>query len=444
MKRILILGAVAALLAASAGSAIANDARAIALGGSVIANGKGVHGAIGNPASMMAMQRRSETVHFRFGFGAEFRDSGDTLDTLTDSENEDLISDIEREIDVLSSAPITCNPIEGEFQSTGSDPCVSGTQSLSDLAGRVLDIIDLVDEESIEGLGVADVGMAFTHSTVPFAINLRFSAAGSGSPDISDGDRAYISEFSTLLDDDSITLDELNSSEFLSFNDVGEPLTVQQPEDVLQTRGSGGALLRTQLGVSLATTVIVGGHNVDLGVTPKFSSLRAQNLDIPVSDEFREEVPSASDQFKDSEVSESSFTIDIGGSMLLPDIPVRVAAVIRNLIPESIKTMDGFEFETTPQLILGAAFHRGLLSVTGDLALNEAEQDNFATQKLGVGVEYGTRLLAVRAGINHDAARTTETTALSLGFGLGPLDIGGRVTGVDALEMGAQIAFSFK
>ncbi|MFK7995605.1 MAG: conjugal transfer protein TraF [Granulosicoccus sp.] len=443
MNRILTLSTVVTLLAASAGSAIASDARSIALGGAVIANGKGVHGAMANPASMMAMQRREETVHFRFGFNAEFRDSGDTIDTLTDSENEDLISDIEREIDILSSSPITCIPI-GPSQSAGTDPCVSGTQPLSDLAGRLLDIMDLVDEESIEGFGAADFGMAFTQAKVPFAINLRVSAAGSGSPDIADGDRSYISEFNTLLDGDSVTLDELNSSQFLTFNEIGLPLSVVQPEDVLETSGSGGALLRSQLSVSLARTVKVGGHNVDIGVTPKISSLLARNLDINVRDEFLEDETSASDRFEDSEVTETSFTADVGGYMMLPNVPIQVAAVVRNLVPESIKTTTGFEFETTPQLILGAAFHRGMFSVTGDLALNEAKQDNFETQKIGVGVEFGTRLLAIRGGISHDAARPTESTSLSLGFGLGALDIGGRLTGTDALEFGAQIAFSFK
>ncbi|MBX2878550.1 MAG: hypothetical protein KTR32_01400, partial [Granulosicoccus sp.] len=40
----------------------AEDARSLALGGSVIANAKGAHGALSNPAAMMAMKRRAETL----------------------------------------------------------------------------------------------------------------------------------------------------------------------------------------------------------------------------------------------------------------------------------------------------------------------------------------------------------------------------------------------
>lgn len=440
MNRILTISALATLLTASTGGAIASDARAIALGGSVVANGKGVHGAVANPASMMAMQRRSETIHIRFGFAAEFRDPSETIDTLSDSENKDLIEDVESEIDDLSATNVECNP----FTDDDSAVCIAGTQGLSDISGRIVDIMNLVDGQTIDGLGAADLGMAFTHTKIPFAINLRVSAAGSGTVSIADDDLTYISEFNELLDDDGLTLGELSNSEFLTVDEFGVPLSVVQPEDVLESEGSGGALLRTQLGVSLATSVTVGGLNVDLGVTPKFSSLLARSLDANIRDEFLDNTRDASDRFDDSEVTASSVTLDVGGSMMLPNAPIQVAAVIRNLIPESIKTNEGFEFETTPQLILGGSFQRGMVNVTGDLALNEAKQDNFATQKMGIGVEFGTRLLALRAGISHDAARKADATSLSLGFGLGALELGGRLTGVEALEVGAQLAFSFQ
>ncbi len=439
MRRILGLSAMATILCASAGHVIASDARSISLGGAVVANGMGVPGALSNPASMMSMQRRGEKTHLRIGFSAEFRDTGNAIDTLIDDDNEDLISDIDREIDILSTTPITCIPTVTD----GDEPCLTGTQALSDLSGRVLNILDILDEESIEGLGIADFGMAFTQGRVPFAVNLRVSAAGSGTPDIAEGDRSYISEFGTVFDGDELTLNEVLTSNFLEVDAAGLPLSVQQPEDVLQSEASGGVMLRTQLGLSFATTVAVAGYSVDVGVTPKFSSLLARSLSVRVSDEFVENVPSAADRFDDTEVTETSFTTDVGGSMTLKQVPVQVAAVIRNLIPESITTNEGFEFETTPQLVVGAAIAQGMVTITGDIALNEAKQDNFETQKMGLGVEFGKSILALRGGISHDAARDNDSTSLSLGFGLGPLEVGGRLTGTESAELGAQLSFSF-
>jgi len=192
MRRILTMTAVAVILSTGSSVVLAGDARSIALGGAVIANGKGVHGAMSNPASMMAMQRRGETTHIRWGGNAEFRDSANAIDTLTATENEDLISDIEQEIDNISNSPIQCDLTDG------SADCVTGTQELSDLSGQLLEIIDLVDGESIEGYGAGDLGMAYTKTEIPFAINLRFSASGSSTPNIDEGDRNYISEFNTL------------------------------------------------------------------------------------------------------------------------------------------------------------------------------------------------------------------------------------------------------
>ncbi len=419
--------------------ALAGDARSIALGGSVIANGHGVHGAVENPASLMAMKRRQESFHFRIGFAMELRDTGDAIDVLTDDENEDLIDDIETEIDLLSQSQVQCDPIFGD----GNDTCVSGTQAVADLSGRLLDILDTVDDETIDGQATLDMGVAFTSKAWPMAVNLRLSGTASGTPSIADGDRGYISEFQQLLGDDILTLDEARNSQFLEANALGATLEVQQPEDVLRSEAQGAGLARAQLGISFARSFIVGKHVIDAGITPKISSLVAYDVAIRVEDEFLDETESIQDRLDDSEVSESSFTFDAGASMLLPDLPIRVAAVLRNAISESVKTENNYEFETTPQLIVGALYQRGMLSVSGDLALNESKVDNFETQKMSLGVEFGTRKFAIRGGLSSDQSRDEDATSVSLGFGLGPLQVGARLTGTESLEAGAQLAYSF-
>ena len=440
MSRILTLGAFVATLCANSVAA-ASDARSIALGGAVIANGKGVHGALANPASMMAMQRRGETTHVRFGISAELRDPGDSIDTVTDSDNDDLITNIGNEIDILSNESIQCNPLVDDDTAV----CIEGTQPLSDLSAQLLDIGTQLDDESLDGIAAIDIGAAFTRSKFPFAVNFRVSAAGIGTADIADSDLSYAAEFADILDGNDLTLGEIRNSIFFETqNDPGSPLIVSQPEDILESEANGGALVRIQLGVSLATTVSVGGFAVDIGITPKVSSLTARSLDFNVRDEFLNDVPSAADRFEDSENTEASFTTDIGASVQPTKLPLRIAAVVRNLIPESIETNEGFEFETTTQLVLGAAFQRGRVSILGDIAVNEAEQDGFETQKMGIGVEFGTRFLALRGGLAHDAARREDSTALTLGFGLGPLEVGGRISSTDSLEVGAQLAYSFK
>lgn len=429
----------AALSLALCAPVAAGDARSIALGGSVIANGHGVHGAVENPASLMAMQRRDEKFHFGIGFAMELRDTGDAIDTLNDDDNQDLIDDLETEIDLLSQSQVQCDPIFGN----DDDVCVGETQAVAELSTRLLDILDTVDDETIDGQATFDMGVAFTGKSWPLAVNLRFSGTAAGTPNIADGDRSYIAEFEELLGDNQLTLQEARDSTFLDANALGAALEVQQPEDVLQSEAQGAALARAQLGISFARTFMVGNHSIDAGLTPKFSTLTAYDVAIRVQDEFNDATESIQDRLEDSEVTQSSFTFDAGASMVLPSLPVRVAAVLRNVITESVKTENDYEFETTPQLIIGALYQQGRLSVSGDLALNESKIDNFDTQKIGVGVEYGTRKFAIRGGISSDQSRDTDATSLSLGFGVGPLQVGARLNGLASLEAGAQIAYSF-
>ena len=419
--------------------ALAGDARSIALGGSVIANGQGVHGAVDNPAALMAMKRREEGFHFRIGFAMELRDTGDAIDVLTDDENEDIIDDIEAEIDILSQSQVQCDPIFGD----GGDTCVDDTQAVADLSGRLLDILDTLDDETIDGQATLDMGVAFTGKAWPMAVNLRFSGTAAGTPDIADGDRGYIAEFEDLLGDNVLTLDEARDSQFLEANALGATLEVQQPEDVLRSEARGAGLARAQLGISFAKSFNVGNYIVDAGITPKISTLVAYDVAIRVEDEFEDTTRSIQDRLDDSEVTETTFTFDAGASMALPTLPIRVAAVLRNVIAESVKTENNYEFETTPQLVVGAHYQRGMLSISGDLALNESKVDNFETQKMGIGVEFGTRKFAIRGGISTDQSRDEDATSVSLGFGLGPLQVGARLAGLESLEAGAQLAYSF-
>ena len=416
------------------------DARSIALGGSVIANGYGVHGAVQNPASLMAMKQRKEKFHFNVGTAFEIRDTGDAIDTLTDDANEGLIDDIGDEVEALSTRVVQCDPLLGNRD----DICVDGTAGVADLSARLLDILDTVDDETIDAQASLDIGGAFTQLTYPVAVNLHVSGTVAGTPAISEGDRTYISDFESLLGDDVLTLGEAQDSPYLEANALGAELEVQQPEDVLTSEAQGSALIRTQLGISFAGAFNVGEFVVDAGVTPKFSSLSAYDVAIQVRDEFDDASDSIQDRFDDSEVTESSFTFDAGASMALKAYPVRVAAVLRNIIPESINTNNDFEFETTPQLIIGALYQKGKLSINTDLALNEAKVDNFETQKMGVGAEYGTAKLAIRGGLSIDNSRDSDATSLSLGVGLGALQLGARLTSLESLEAGAQIAYSFQ
>ncbi len=415
----------------------ARDARSISLGGSAIAAGAGVHGIFENPSTLKRLQRDGQRIHLHLGASVDIRDNGDMAETLIDEK--DLAIDIEREIDQISGQTVTCNPFDTNLNET----CLTDTQELGSLSSRVLTVFDKIDGESIDGQASGDLGLAITHTTFPFAIHLRTVVTGAGEPTVADSDRENVQQFVDALSDGDLTEHDIVDSFTLDIDLSNQTLTVAQPEDVLTSSIATSVLLRNQIGFSLAHSLGIGGFDVDLGVTPKFSTLRVANIDTLIRDTFDETAESLTDQFENSEVEESSFTMDLGATTSVANTPLRIAAVIRNLIPESIQTETGFKFETTPQLIIGGAFDLAIVQITADLALNSAKVDNFETQPLSIGVEFGRSLLSLRGGISHDIARETDQTALSLGFGLGPLQVGGRVASLTAAQFGAQLSFSF-
>jgi len=415
---------------------MALDAQSAARGGSAIANGKGVHGALENPSSLMRMHRAQQGLHLHIGASADIQDDAGFIDTAV--EEDTLAQDLENEIDALSARVITCT-INDDPNAT----CLDDTQRMSELAARVSSILTRIDGKPIKATASADFGVGYTKARFPFAVHFKLSAPGSSTTDVAEGDKDYINTFATVLEDDRLTLSELIVNAPFEFSDDGQSVTVSQPEDVLQSDVNGGVLLRQQLGLSMAMSHQLAGFNIDLGVTPKFSKLSATNISTGISDRFNDDTDSLTKQLEDSEAVGNSFNLDIGASTSLQNLPLQLSVVARNMITEKITTKDNFVFETTPQLIVGGAFSFSAITLTADMALNEAKVDNLDTQIFAVGLDFSTKYYGLRAGISHDNARTADATALSLGFSVGPLHIGGRLTDRQSAQASAQLAYSF-
>lgn len=439
--RALILTTTASLMALS-GSVGAFDARSIALGGATVANGIGVHGAIENPASLAAAHRRGDKAHFLLGGAFDGRDHSGILDIVTDDSNRDLADDLEDEIDTLSGSAVSDACTGAGFVSGPDDTvCLTGTSQLATLSSDALALVNDVDERPISGLGQGQFGFAVTSVAVPFALHVGARATGFGEASISDVDREYINDFVALLEDDELTLGDIRGSD--QFDITATTVSVAQPEDVIESTGEGGIVIRQQFGLSLARSFSFGNRDVDIGVTTKFSSLTASGLIASFSDAFDEATDNFEDQFEDNENQESSFTFDVGVTTQLQSRPLSVSAVLRNIVPESIETLDGIEFDTTPQLLTGLSWQREQLSLMASVALNSAAVDGIDTQPVALGIEFGQGLFSVRGGLSADLGRDDDVVALAAGVKLGPVEIAGRLAGINQGQIGAQIAFGF-
>jgi len=175
-------------------TATAFDARSVALGGSIVADGRGVAGALANPAAMMRMNRRGQSIHLRLGVGGEIRDPGGLIEEGGKDENEGLFDDIETELEVLDGAVLSC-----DLADTPETVCLSDTEGLGRIAGSLLNLANAVDDEDLTIQATPELGFALTGGSVPVAVHALARATLSARPNITDNDREYLGGFSTAL-----------------------------------------------------------------------------------------------------------------------------------------------------------------------------------------------------------------------------------------------------
>jgi len=439
-KIVIIVFSVTILYSANAS---ATDARAIALGGSAISLGRGVHGVWSNPATLMHLSRQKDGLHLRLSATADVRDPGEFFESALD--NQDIVEEITNNLSMLESNTLACISTDATLESV----CIQNTQGIGEDFQNIVSIARTVNQRPFEILAQAQSGIAISNSRIPIAIHFNYGFAAAGEVATTQNDIEYLTLLQEVLIDGELTLGDITNSliagqQILSINpNSSNFLEIDQPQDVLTSVFGGTQLERRQIGISLGYEFTLAGKQVDIGITPKFSSLTTKRASNMIAAEFDATTPNITELFRESEVSTTTFTIDAGATYAVND-KFSISLVGRNLIPERADTiLPSFTISTTPQFITGVSFQHGSITYNADAALNTAEQDGVITQPFSVGAELGRGNYSLRIGGSIDTGRITDKAAFNFGFGLGPLQVGARVSSLNAIQAGAQLSYSF-
>jgi len=425
-------------------TATAGDGRSIALGGSAITNGKGVSGIFANPATLMHLNRQAKNVHLQLGAAVDFRDPGTLFDSVFEKDN--LVDEIEDATNLLADSPVTCITLDISSDTV----CLSNTAELGQDFESLLGEINSVSEQPIELIGDARAGFGFTGGRVPFALHFAYSIIVAGELIASDTDIEYLTVLQDALVDGELTVGDIidtavtGGQQLIDLSVASDgTLDVVDPEEILTSEFEGTRIDRQQLGLSFGFSFQVAGRPLDIGITPKISSITTFRSQGIIAAEFDDSTPSIDEDFDNSQTTTTTFTADIGGTYSLSD-RLSISTVIKNLFPETADTaIDSFTVETTAQLVFGAVYEFSHFAINADAALNTARRDGVETQPMALGIEFGRGNYSLRGGISVDKGRTEEEAAITVGVGLGPLQIGSRVSSLKALQAGAQLSFSF-
>lgn len=385
-----------------------NDVRAFSMGGTGVAAARPSGAPLINPSLLAA-----EHSGWNDGFSATLPSANARY-----AENEDVVD----EVDQIQA---TIEALEVAIDSATNNPTQASVQDVKDGADTLADQLRGINNEFVRG--DAGLGTLFAVPSPSLAIGLHLDASI----------RATVE---SRIDPDDVT-------ELDNIANLPDTPTQQQIENALApiydpnagelTPKSDGRVLASamsELGLTLARSFKIQGQDVNLGVTPKLVQMRTFDYAQGV-DDFEE------DDFDSSEfeTDDSHINIDIGASTDLGNNDQwRIGASVRNLIPESLETVedngrpliyDPQEMTLDPLVTVGVAHSSGWHTLTADLDLTKNEGIGPAAdqQWLALGGEFNVYdWINLRAGARQNLASNTgangieEETQYTAGFALSP------------------------
>lgn len=185
----------------------------------------------------------------------------------------------------------------------------------------------------------------------------------------------------------------------------------------------------SEVGLSLAKGIDLGGVHMGIGVTPKLQ--RVDSYNYAVNADNYENSDFDSDQYR---TDDDTFNVDAGVS-LEPGLGLVFGAVVRNFVEKDYTTVttlgERFVYEINPTAALGVAWQFGMLTLTGDVDLNTQKRfrtsgpllqdDDVQLAHLGAELDL-LSWLQFRAGWQGDLESTLDPM-WTAGLGLSPFDV---------------------
>ena len=389
-----------------------NDARAFGMGGTGVAAARPSGAALFNPSLLAA-----DHSGWNDGFAV-------TLPSVTAryAENEDVVDEVDRIQDTIEDLETTLNSLNSLNTNTATQSDIDAVQNQ---AGELASQLRGIDNEFVRG----DVGLGtlFALPSPTLGVSLHANAQL----------RATVE--SRIDPQDLEALDEVaNLSNPQNADDIENALDQLYDSGEINPKSDGRVLASAvgEIGLTLARSFEIQGQSVNFGVTPKLVQMRTFDYAQGV-DDFDEDDFDASEY----ETEDTHINVDIGASADLGSSDQwRVGASVRNLIPQTLKTVedngspvpgryDREEMKLDPLVTVGVAHTSGWHTLTADLDLTKNEGIGPAAdqQWLAVGGEFNVYdWINVRAGARQNLASDTgedgieEETQYTAGFALSP------------------------
>jgi hypothetical protein len=371
------------------------DPRSLGMGGVGVASGTSANAGFMNPA-LLSVAREGEDFSLELPvLGARFSDPDKLLDEVDKYQNKDLEGDLTTAVNNFDGTP-------------------ASAAMVATAAQAIYDQLALFTNKPLQGEVVGGMVIGIPSKKVGASLTINGYAVGGGLLDFSTADQALVQG---IIDDANATADGTDPTALGTNTAILDQVSGTQ--DVVDKLTSGidarGAVM-TEVGISLSHEVDMAGHDVAVGITPKF--VKVTTFD------YHMDTNSAEFDTSTGTKEYSGFNLDAG---LAKDYGNgwKAGLVVKNLFGNEYDTVNGNTVKIEPQPRLGVSHSNDWLTLAADVDLKENEPAGFEskTQYLGVGAELNLLdWFQFRAGYRRNLS-DKDTSMPSIGFGFSPFGI---------------------
>ena len=385
------------------------DPRSLSMGGTGVSSGTSANAGFMNPA-LLSVAGDDEDFSLELPIlGARLSDPDELMDEIDNYQDNSLEANLTNAVNAFNTAVLSANHAN----------IASASGDVASAADAMLTQLQKFTNKPITGEGFGGVVVGIPSKKVGASLMLNGYVVGSGLVDFTAADQALVQG---IIDDANSTAGSTGITD-PTFDDLANnPAVVDQvtgAEDVVDKLTSallGRGAIISEIGISLSREFEIGGHDVALGVTPKY-------ITVDTFD-YRLDVNSAEFDFDDGKKDYSDFNFDFGAAKDFGN-GWKAGAVIKNLLAEDYETVFGNVIKIEPQVRIGASKSNDWLTLAADIDLVENEPAGFEskTQYLGLGAEADLwGWLQLRGGYRHNLS-DSDTSVTSLGFGVSPFGV---------------------
>ncbi|MBX2858792.1 MAG: conjugal transfer protein TraF [Cellvibrionaceae bacterium] len=369
------------------------DARALAMGGAVVAAAKTQQAQYYNPALLAFHEGREEdTRDGRFIFPTAVAQFSDSVDSAASAVEDGLDGSLSNAVAAFNASP--------DAQSAGL---------VATFARDLEDVLQSLVEE--DAYLEAFTGMAVSEPSdwEGGAFYLGVRLIGIGTAEVSPEDLTLLNAYITGME----ALAEGGDLDDLPAEIVDDNGNVIDPTTVFDSNADVAMLGLAEWGVSMSTSFEAYGQRFSVGITPKV--LRAIA--------YREQLAfdTGSTNFNDDKRTFTALNLDLGFAAQFGE-RLRVGLAVKDLVPEDYRTGNDLTLELRPRTRIGAAWFSKYYSVGLDYDIVEHQPiaDESPTQDLSLGAEFTPFSgFAFQVGYRQDTTGEKQDTfsgGLSLSF----------------------------